>query len=88
MSAVALFLLAFAAFSGAFAALYFLARRLNNYGIVDVAWASAFAGLAGFHAVTPGGWGPRRALVGSHPRGGALPNMESTAARWRSRGPR
>jgi steroid 5-alpha reductase family enzyme len=48
MSAAALLLLAFAALSGAFAALYLLARRLDNYGIVDVAWAYAFAGLAGF----------------------------------------
>ena len=63
MSAAALLLLAFAALSGAFAALYLLARRLDNYGIVDVAWAYAFAGLAGFYAWAAGGWGARRALV-------------------------
>ena len=63
MSTLALLLLALTALCGAFAALYALARRLDNYGIVDVAWSYAFAGLAGFYALTGTGWPVRRALI-------------------------
>ena len=63
MSALALLLLALTALCGAFAALYALARRLDNYGIVDVAWSYAFAGLAGFYALIGTGWSVRRALI-------------------------
>ena len=38
MSAPALFLLALAGLGGAFAGVYLLSRRLDNYGVVDVAW--------------------------------------------------
>ena len=43
-----------------FAALYLWARRLDNYGIVDVGWSYAFALVVGVAAVTGPGWGPRR----------------------------
>lgn len=63
MSTLALVLSALPVLCAAFAALYALARRLDNYGIVDVAWSYAFAGLAGFYALAGLGWGPRRALL-------------------------
>ena len=56
-------LTALAALCGAFALLYFAARRLDNYGIVDVAWSYAFALAAGYYAWAGSGWAPRRALV-------------------------
>lgn len=63
MSPLALPLLALAGLCGAFAGLFLVARRLDNYGIVDVAWAYAFAALAGFYALAGSGWAPRRALI-------------------------
>ncbi|WP_415908924.1 DUF1295 domain-containing protein [Oleiharenicola sp. Vm1] len=63
MPALTLVLLALAALGGAFAALYFLARRLDNYGIVDVAWAYAFAPVAWFYAAAGTGWLPRRVTI-------------------------
>ncbi len=63
MSTVLLVLIALVALCAGFAALHALARRLDNYGIVDVAWSYAFAGLAGFYALAGAGWGPRRAWV-------------------------
>jgi steroid 5-alpha reductase family enzyme len=47
----------------AFAALYLLARRIDNYGIVDIAWSYAFGQVALLYAVLAPGWPPRRALV-------------------------
>jgi steroid 5-alpha reductase family enzyme len=63
MNTLALALLATAAAAAAFAACYWLARRLNNYGIVDVAWSYAFAPLATFYALAGSGWPVRRALL-------------------------
>jgi steroid 5-alpha reductase family enzyme len=63
MSTPLLVLAALAALCAGFAALYVLGRRLDNFGIVDVAWSYAFAGLAGFYALAGAGWGPRRALL-------------------------
>ena len=65
MSALALLSIALAALCGAFALLYLLARRLDNYGIVDVAWALAFGPTAAFYAAAGPGWLPRRLLVAS-----------------------
>lgn len=48
----------------AFAALYAVARRMDNYGIVDIAWSYAFALLALYYAAAAPGWPVRRALVG------------------------
>lgn len=64
MSPLILILSATAALCAAFAGVYALARRIDNYGIVDVAWSYAFAGLGTFYAVTATGWLPRRLLVG------------------------
>ncbi len=48
----------------AFAFLYRLARRMDNYGIVDVAWSYAFGPVALLYALLGAGWLPRRLLVG------------------------
>jgi steroid 5-alpha reductase family enzyme len=63
VSALALILTALAALCIAFALLYFLARHLDNYGIVDVAWSYAFAALTSFYALAGPGWPVRRALI-------------------------
>ncbi|MBI3884962.1 MAG: DUF1295 domain-containing protein [Opitutae bacterium] len=63
MTAAALLLSALAGLCAAFALLYALARRIDNYGIVDIAWSYAFALLAVFYAVAGPGWPPRRALI-------------------------
>jgi steroid 5-alpha reductase family enzyme len=63
MSLLLLVLLATAGLLLVFAAVFLVARRLDNYGIVDVAWSYAFTGLALFYALAAGGWGPRRALI-------------------------
>ena len=63
MSALALILTALAALCLAFALLYILARRIDNYGIVDIAWSYAFAALATFYALAGPGWPLRRALI-------------------------
>jgi steroid 5-alpha reductase family enzyme len=65
MSAPILIALALGGLCLLFAALYFVARRFDNYGIVDVAWSYAFGLLALFYAVTAPGWEVRRALVAS-----------------------
>jgi len=43
-----------------FATAYALARRMDNYGIVDIVWSYAFGALALFYAATAPGWAPRR----------------------------
>jgi steroid 5-alpha reductase family enzyme len=61
-------LLSMAALAGlcaAFALVYLLARRIDNYGIVDVAWSYAFAALAAVYALLGPGWPIRRALIAS-----------------------
>jgi len=63
MNAWTLLGVATAAGGGAFALFYVLARRINNYGIVDVVWSYAFAFLAGFYALAGQGWPVRRALI-------------------------
>ena len=63
MSTLALILIATAALCAGFAAIYAVARRMNNYGIVDIAWSYAFGALAIFYAFAAGGWAPRRFLI-------------------------
>jgi steroid 5-alpha reductase family enzyme len=58
-----LLLTALGALGLAFAGLYFLARRMDNYGVVDIAWSYAFGALAAFYALAGPGWPVRRALV-------------------------
>ncbi|QYM79286.1 DUF1295 domain-containing protein [Horticoccus luteus] len=48
-----------------FGCLYLLARRLDNYGIVDIAWSYAFGLLVAFYAFAAPGWLPRRLLLGA-----------------------
>ena len=62
MSALSLLLSAWLGLGLLFALCYFLARRLNNYGIVDIVWSYAFGGLALFYAVFAPGWPVRRLL--------------------------
>lgn len=63
MTALTLAAIALVGLSVGFGGLYLLARRLDNYGLVDVAWAYAFTPLVAFFALAGQGWGPRRAVV-------------------------
>lgn len=63
MSALPLFGSALAFSVVAFALLYVVARRLDNYGIVDVAWALGFAPLVLLYAAVGAGTPERRALI-------------------------
>jgi steroid 5-alpha reductase family enzyme len=63
MNTVALAGIALGGLCALFAGLYFAARRIDNYGIVDIAWSYAFAALALFYALLAPGWPARRALV-------------------------
>lgn len=63
MSPLLLVLSALVALSVLFAGAYFIARRMENYGIVDIAWSYAFGALALFYAVFGPGLGSRRALI-------------------------
>lgn len=46
-----------------FALIFRLARRLDNYGVVDIAWSYAFGLVAALYAALASGWAPRRLLV-------------------------
>jgi steroid 5-alpha reductase family enzyme len=46
-----------------FAVVYGIARRIDNYGIVDIAWSYSFAALALGYALMGGGAPGRRALI-------------------------
>ena len=63
MPALVLLLTALAGLCAVFALLYAVARQIDNYGIVDIAWSYAFALLAGFYAVAGPGWPTRKALI-------------------------
>ena len=63
MSTLVLVLVATAALCAGFAAIYAVARRMDNYGIVDIAWSYAFGALALFYAAAAPGWLPRRLLI-------------------------
>ena len=63
MPALLLILSAVAGLCAIFALLYLLARRIDNYGIVDIVWSYAFAALALFYACFANGWPVRRALI-------------------------
>jgi steroid 5-alpha reductase family enzyme len=43
-----------------FAATFGAARRMDNYGVVDITWSYAFSVLALFYAVVTQGWATRR----------------------------
>lgn len=63
MSFTTLLLFALAAACGGFALLFLVARRIGNFGIVDVAWSLGFAPLAAFYGHFAGGFFPRRLLI-------------------------
>ena len=63
MNALPLLLTALAGCCVLFALCYLLARRINNYGIVDIVWSYAFAVLALYYAFGAGGWPVRKALI-------------------------
>lgn len=63
MSAILLLAGATAGMCLLFAAVYLVARRIDNYGIVDIAWSYAFGLLAVFYALAAAGWPMRRALI-------------------------
>ncbi len=65
MPTTLLIVTALAGLCALFALLYLLARRIDNYGIVDIAWSYAFALLAGYYALLAPGWLPRRLLFAS-----------------------
>ena len=65
MNAALLLLAATAALCLIFAAVFLMARRIDNYGIVDIAWSYAFAAMAAFYALAGSGWPVRRALIGA-----------------------
>ena len=65
MTALPLLPVALAALCVAFGLLYLLARRVDNYGIVDIAWSYAFGALAAFYVLAGTGWPVRRALLGA-----------------------
>lgn len=46
-----------------FAVFYRVARRLDNYGVVDIVWSYAFGLVALLYAALAAGWAPRRLLV-------------------------
>jgi steroid 5-alpha reductase family enzyme len=58
-----LLLIALAGMAVLFAIVNVIARRLDNYSIVDVAWSFAFTGLALFYAAAANGWPARRWLL-------------------------
>lgn len=62
-SAALLFAILAPLVAGVFAALFMLARRLDNYGIVDVAWSLGFAPLATAYGIFLDGAPERRALI-------------------------
>ncbi len=63
MSAATLLALALLLAAGLMTAVFALARRIDNYSVVDVAWSLAFTPLALLYAALGPGWGPRRRLV-------------------------
>ncbi len=65
MSAPLLIISALAGLCLVFAGVYWLARRIDNYGIVDIAWSYAFAALALYYALLAPGWPARKALIAS-----------------------
>jgi steroid 5-alpha reductase family enzyme len=46
-----------------FLAVWAVAARIRNAGIVDIAWAGGFSVIASLYAALGEGWAPRRALI-------------------------
>lgn len=60
MPTVLIVAIAIAALGSIFGGTFALARRMENYGIVDIVWSYAFGALALFYALAAQGWAPRR----------------------------
>ncbi len=65
MSAGLLVLLVAGALLVLFGLVYLLARAIDNYGVVDIAWSYALGGTALAYALLGPGWPVRRALIGA-----------------------
>ena len=65
-------LVALGGLGAGFALFYVVGRRIDNYGIVDIVWSYAFAGLAFFYAALAPGWLPRRLLMAALVTGWSL----------------
>jgi steroid 5-alpha reductase family enzyme len=63
VSALPLALAALAGLCVVFLAVYGVARRVDNYGVVDIAWSYAFAAVGATYALAGAGWPGRRALL-------------------------
>ncbi len=64
MSSLPLAALALALCCAVFAACFGVARRLDNYGVVDIVWSYAFGPVAALYALlADGGWPARRVVV-------------------------
>lgn len=63
MSTQFLLLIAWLATAASFAVLFFVARRVHNFGLVDVVWSLGFAPLAAFYAWAAGGQISRRFII-------------------------
>lgn len=63
MSPLLLSIEALAGLCAVFAIVYALARAIDNYGIVDIAWSYAFAALALVYGLFGSGWPVRRAML-------------------------
>jgi steroid 5-alpha reductase family enzyme len=63
MNPFLLSLLALLVCAAVFAASYRVARRIDNYGIVDIVWSYAFGLVALLYAALAAGWLPRRVLI-------------------------
>lgn len=72
MSPLLLILSALAGMVVLFSLLYLVARRIDNYGIVDVVWSYAFGPLAVFYAIAGPGWLPRRVAIAALATGWSL----------------
>lgn len=48
-----------------FALSFLVARRVDNYGLVDIVWSYAFTGVAWFYSAVGPGYLPRRVVVAS-----------------------
>ena len=63
MSTLLLAAIALAICCAVFTAFFVVARRIDNYGIVDIVWSYAFGLVALVYAALAAGWPPRRWLV-------------------------
>jgi len=72
VSTAGLLLTATLGLAALFGAAFAVARRLNNYSIVDLVWSYAFGAVAIFYAAAGSGWWVRRALLAAAVTGWSL----------------